>query len=70
MSGREISKSFCRICGSGVPWSSGDGPKMIVSACLLREEPKIIERLRIFATERPFWSKNYEQINAHDAFPE
>ena len=67
--GRDISKSFCRICGSGVPWSSGDGSKEIVPAGALHGEPDVAERIRIFAAEQPSWSSGLEQINAHAGFP-
>lgn len=67
--GRDISKSFCRVCGSGVPWSSGDGSKMIVPAGSLSGEPELAERVRIFTAEQPSWASGYEQISAHSGFP-
>ena len=54
--GRDISKSFCRICGSGVPWTSGDGTKMIVPAGSLSAPAHVAERIRIFASEQPEWA--------------
>ncbi|MDA3858804.1 MAG: GFA family protein, partial [Roseovarius sp.] len=45
MPGRDISKSFCRVCGSGVPWASGDATKMIVPAGSLSEPAIVAERL-------------------------
>jgi len=68
--GRDISKTFCRICGSGVPWSSGDGSKVVVPAGSLHEEPVVGERTRIFAAEQPSWSLSLEQIKTHPGFPE
>jgi hypothetical protein len=70
MPGRDISKSFCRICGSGVPWISGDGSKVIVPAGSLNEPAIVTERLRIFASEQPNWASNLEQVPAHAKFPE
>ncbi len=67
--GRGISKTFCRICGSGVPWSSDDGSKVIVPAGSLHGEPDVAERIRIFAAEQPSWSSGLEQINPHPGFP-
>lgn len=67
--GRDITKSFCRFCGSGIPWSSDDGSKMVVPAGSLNGEPDVAERIRIFATEQPFWSSGLAQINAHSGFP-
>ncbi|AXI47620.1 aldehyde-activating protein [Sulfitobacter sp. SK012] len=70
MPGRDISKSFCRVCGSGVPWASGDGTKMIVPAGSLSGPAIVAERLRIFTSEQPFWASDLEQIPAHAKFPE
>jgi hypothetical protein len=67
--GRDISKSFCQGCGSGVPWSSSDGSKMIVPAGSLSGEPDVSERVRIFAAEQPSWASGLEQVSAHKGFP-
>jgi hypothetical protein len=69
MPGRDISKSFCQICGSGVPWSSGDGSKMIVPAGALQGEPDVAEKFRTFISEQPSWSSNLDKIAAHRGFP-
>jgi hypothetical protein len=68
--GRDISKAFCQICGSGVPWENGDGTKMIVPAGSMSEPVNVAERFRIFTSERPAWVTDLEQIPAHAEFPE
>ena len=68
--GRDISKSFCRVCGSGVPWAIGNGTKMIVPAGSLSEPANVAERVRIFASELPSWASNLEQVSTHAKFPE
>jgi len=67
--GRDISKSFCRVCGSGVPWASADGSKVIIPAGCLNGEPEVSERIRIFAAEQPSWASGFEQVNSHAGFP-
>jgi hypothetical protein len=67
--GRDISKSFCRVCGSGVPWTNGDGTKMIVPAGSLSEPANIVERVRIFASELPSWASDLEYVSLHAKFP-
>lgn len=67
--GRDISKSFCRVCGSGVPWVSGDGTKMIVPAGSLSEPLNVAERVRIFASEQPAWALDLEHVFTHAEFP-
>jgi hypothetical protein len=68
MPGRDISKSFCPVCGSGVPWPSGDGSQMVVPAGSLCGEPEVARRFRIFAAEQPSWSSGFEEINTHLGF--
>jgi len=67
--GRDISKSFCRVCGSGVPWSIGDGSKMIVPAGSLSGEPDVSERVRIFDAEQPSWASGHGRVSAHTGPP-
>jgi len=69
MPGRNISKSFCRLCGSGIPWSSGDGSKMVVPAGSLQGEPKVAGKFRTFVAEQPSWSSCLDQVEAHQGFP-
>jgi hypothetical protein len=69
MPGRDISKSFCRVCGSGVPWVNGDGTKMIVPAGSLSAPVNVAERFRIFASERPAWASDLEHVSSHAQFP-
>jgi hypothetical protein len=69
MPGRDISKSFCRVCGSGVPWASGDGTKMVIPAGSLQGEPVVAVKIRTFTAEQPSWSSNVERIEAHQGFP-
>ncbi|WP_366523356.1 GFA family protein [uncultured Roseobacter sp.] len=66
---RDISKSFCRVCGSGVLWASGDGMKMIVPAGSLRGEPEVVKKYRIFISEQPSWSSCLDQVEACEGFP-
>ncbi|WP_299621802.1 GFA family protein [uncultured Tateyamaria sp.] len=67
--GRDISKSFCRVCGAGVPWISGNGTKMIVPAGSLSEQIEVAERIRIFASEQPDWAADLTRVPAHATFP-
>lgn len=70
MPGRDISKSFCRVCGSGVPWRSGDGTKMIVPAGSLSEPAIVVERIKIFASEQPEWATDLEHVASYQKFPD
>lgn len=67
--GRDISKSFCRVCGSGVPWPSSDGSNMIVPAGSLSAEPHVARTVRIFAAEQRSWASGFERVITHSGFP-
>lgn len=67
--GRDISKSFCRTCGSGVPWANTDATKMIVPAGSLNAPANVVERFRIFASQQPAWASDLEHVSTHDTFP-
>jgi hypothetical protein len=68
---RDISKSFCRTCGSGVPWTNRQRTKMIVPAGSLKDSPvNVVERVKIFASEQPSWASDLERISKHENFPE
>lgn len=67
--GRNISKSFCQTCGSGVPWVNGDGTKIVVPAGSLSASVNVAERLRIFASEQPAWASELELVSSHLRFP-
>lgn len=66
---RDISKAFCRTCGSGVPWRNGAGTHMIVPAGTIDAPINVAERFRIFTAEQPGWASDLEQIASHAAFP-
>lgn len=70
MPGRDISKSFCRVCGSGVPWKSGDGTRMIVPAGSLQGEPEVAAKVRILVSEQPSWSSDLDEVEAYLGFPQ
>ena len=67
--GRDISKAFCRVCGSGVPWANGDGTKMIVPAGSLSAPANVADRVRIFASEQPAWASDLEHVATYETFP-
>jgi hypothetical protein len=67
---REISKSFCKVCGSGIPWASDDGSKMIVPAGSLNGPVSVVERVKIFASEQPAWASDLEHVSTHAKFPQ
>ena len=66
---RDITKAFCKICGSGLPYVSGDRLRVTIPAGSLVGAPKVATRYRIFDSERPDWCADYESMNSVPAFP-
>ncbi len=66
---RDIAKTFCPNCGSGVPKISADGQSVMVPAGALNGEPQMPSPKRIFQRERPNWATHYEAYDAFERFP-
>lgn len=66
---RDIAKTFCPSCGSGVPKISADGKSVMIPAGSLSQEPNIPAPKRIFQGERPSWAQHYETYKGFERFP-
>ncbi|AVX06154.1 ADP-ribosyl-[dinitrogen reductase] hydrolase (plasmid) [Maritalea myrionectae] len=67
--GRKLARTFCKICGSGVPKISPNGKQVMVPAGGLEGDPNVSIRRRIFQSERPHWHQQYEFYEGFDQFP-
>jgi hypothetical protein len=67
---RSITKSFCKECGSPVPYTSKDGVKLVVPAGSLNEEPTKQVDAKIFCGEQTHWYKVGIQAPAFDGSPD
>ncbi len=68
--GRKLARTFCKICGSGVPKISLMARKSWCPLAAWRGEPDVSVRRRIFQTERPNWHQHYETYEGFDQFPD
>lgn len=50
-----FSNSFCKTCGSQVPYVGRDGSYMITPAGFLDDDPQIAPTAHIFHNEKPTW---------------
>jgi hypothetical protein len=64
-----ISKSFCRHCGSLVPYISAKSGKLIIPAGSLSEDPGIRPEDNIFWGDRANWYDTVSQTPKFDGFP-
>ncbi|MFT5656777.1 MAG: hypothetical protein ACI9KN_000046 [Gammaproteobacteria bacterium] len=64
-----ISKSFCRHCGSLVPYISVQSGKLIIPAGSLNDDPGIRPEDNIFWADRADWYDSVSLSPKFDAFP-
>jgi hypothetical protein len=67
---REFSKSFCKTCGSAVPFVNKTRTSLIVPAGSLNEQPNIQPQANIFTSEEACWLKSGLQAENFRGFPE
>lgn len=66
---REFSKSFCILCGSGVPFINKTKTSLIVPAGSLNELPNMAPQANIFTSEEACWLKTGLQAENYSGFP-
>lgn len=66
---REFSKSFCKKCGSAVPFINKSRTSLIVPAGSLNEFPEIQPQANIFTSEEACWLKAGRQAENFSGFP-
>ncbi|MFL0803926.1 MAG: GFA family protein [Agarilytica sp.] len=67
---RSFSKSFCRDCGSALPFVTKNGGSLIVPAGALNGSPSIHPQANIFKSEAACWLNQGLGAKDYDAFPE
>ena len=67
---REFVKSFCEVCGSGVPFYDKGKTVLIIPAGSLSADPTIVPQANIFVSEEASWLKPGLQADNFDRFSE
>lgn len=67
---RDFSKSFCKSCGSAVPFVNKKRTSLIVPAGSLASEIREKVQANIFVSEKSCWSSTEADIKNYDNFPE
>ena len=65
---REFSKSFCNMCGSGLPFINKTKTSLIVPAGSLNEPPEIQPQANIFTSEEACWFRPGLQAKRFNGF--
>ena len=66
---KHFASSFCKICGSTLPWITQSKKAMIVPAGTLDDDPKVKPIHNIFYADKACWYKNVDGLVKYDELP-
>ena len=66
---KHFASSFCKICGSTLPWLTQSKKAMIVPAGTLDNDPKVKPIHNIFYADKACWYENVDSLVKYDALP-
>ncbi len=61
--------SFCKKCGSSLPWMAKSGKSIVIPAGTLDEHPGIEPMQNIFCGSKADWYVDASTLSHHDKFP-
>ncbi len=61
--------SFCKQCGSSLPWAVKGGKNIIVTAGTLDDDPGIKPMWNLFWRSKASWYEESSDLPRHDEFP-
>jgi len=61
--------SFCKTCGSSLPWITQSGKAIIVPAGTLDDDPKVKPTHNIFFADKACWFENVNDLVKYDELP-
>ncbi len=61
--------SFCKICGSSLPWLTKSGTAMIIPAGTLDDDPKVKPKHNIFYANKVPWFKEVGDLVKYEKLP-
>lgn len=66
---KHFATSFCKNCGSSLPWKTKTGKAMIVPAGTLDDDPKESPVHNIYFSDRAPWYKDAASLIKYEALP-
>ena len=67
---KHFATSFCKNCGSSLPWLSKSGRALVIPAGTLDEDPGIRPTQNIFWGSRAAWREEVADLPCHDELPQ
>jgi hypothetical protein len=66
---KHFATSFCKKCGSSLPWLAQSGRTLIVPAGTLDDDPQIKPMQRVYCASRADWYQAPEALPSYDELP-
>jgi len=66
---KHFASSFCKTCGSSLPWITQSAKAMIIPAGTLDDDPKVKPIHNIFYADKACWYENVDSLVKYDALP-
>jgi len=66
---RYFATSFCKQCGSSLPWLTKTGTAMIIPAGTLDNDPKVKPLHNIFYADKALWFEEVSNLKKYDRLP-
>ena len=66
---KHFASSFCKTCGSTLPWITQSQKAMIVPAGTLDDDPKVKPMHNIFYADKACWYENVDGLVKYDELP-
>jgi len=66
---KHFASSFCKTCGSSLPWITQSKKAMIVPAGTLDDDPKVKPIHNIFYADKACWYENVDGLVKYDELP-
>lgn len=67
---KHFATSFCKHCGSSLPWLSKSGKAMVIPAGTLDQDPEARPIHNIYYADRAPWYEEASYLTKYDALPE
>ncbi len=66
---KHFATSFCKQCGSSLPWQSQSGTAMVIPAGTLDQDPEIKPTQNIYWDSRAPWREEVSALPQHNELP-
>ena len=66
---KHFATSFCKNCGSSLPWLTKSGKAIVVTAGTLDDDPKVKPIHNIFMADKAPWYEEVADIKQYEALP-